>query len=98
MASTSFPNESDINVYASTDGGRTFTSVMDATPGAPTGTENAIKYDKPWLAVDNNPGPSYGTVYHTFNQTKAPIPVRRRSLSPICSQVRHGSLFRANPF
>ena len=74
LATTSWPNRSDINVYASTDGGRTFTSVMDATPGAPTGSLNDITYDKPWLAVDNNPGPDYGMVYLAYVQVNKDVP------------------------
>ena len=64
MANTSWPNQSDINVYASTDGGHTFTAGVDATPGAPTawGTTTAT-YDKPSLAVDSYLGTGDGTGY-----------------------------------
>jgi hypothetical protein len=61
MASTSWPSQSDINVYASTDSGQTFTAGVDATPGAPTA--NNTTYDKPWLAADNYPGTGDGTGY-----------------------------------
>ena len=64
MASTSWPNHSDINVYESADGGRTFLAGVDATPGAPTAWGTTIAtYDKPWLAVDNYPGTGDGTGY-----------------------------------
>ncbi len=61
LAATSWPNRSDINVYASTDGGNTFTAGVDATPNAPTA--NNTTYDKPWLAADNYLGTADGTGY-----------------------------------
>lgn len=64
MASTSWPNQSDINVYESTDGGPTFLAGVDATPGAPTTIgSQTVTYDKPWLAVDNYFGTGDGTGY-----------------------------------
>jgi hypothetical protein len=49
-----------VNVYRSTDNGATFQQPADGTPGF---AANVDLVDKPWIAVDNFPGPGYGNVY-----------------------------------
>jgi hypothetical protein len=49
-----------ILVYRSADNGATFSAPIIATPGFVPGVDVA---DKPWIAVDNSPGPGYGNVY-----------------------------------
>jgi hypothetical protein len=55
-----FVNSAQVNIFRSTDNGATFNTPMDASPGFVDGAEVA---DKPWMAVDNYPGPGYGNVY-----------------------------------
>jgi hypothetical protein len=50
-----------VNVFRSTDNGATFNLPVDATPGFDNPTVD--NQDKPWIAVDNFPGPGYGNVY-----------------------------------
>jgi subtilisin-like proprotein convertase family protein len=53
-------NTNDIvQFFKSTDGGQTFASPVDATPGS-TGADSR---DKPWMAVDNFPGPGQHDIY-----------------------------------
>jgi hypothetical protein len=52
-----------IDVNRSFDGGATFQTAVNAAPGF--GTNNYL--DKPWIAVDNFPGPGQGNVYVAFN-------------------------------
>jgi hypothetical protein len=49
-----------VNVFRSTDNGATFNTSVSGTPGFVDGVDRA---DKPWMAVDNYPGPGYGNVY-----------------------------------
>jgi hypothetical protein len=49
-----------VNVYRSTNNGAAFDNPVDATPGF---VANVDTTDKPWIAVDNSPGPGYGNVY-----------------------------------
>ncbi|HEX9410402.1 MAG TPA: exo-alpha-sialidase [Actinomycetota bacterium] len=48
-----------IQVFGSTDGGATWSSPADASPGSSS-------VDKPWIAVDNFPGTGQGTVYVAY--------------------------------
>lgn len=49
-----------VNVYRSINNGASFHQPVNATPGF----EEAVdSQDKPWIAVDNFPGPGYGNVY-----------------------------------
>jgi hypothetical protein len=52
--------EEKVDLFRSTDNGATFSSPVNATPGF---DPNADIQDKPWIAVDNFPGPGYGNVY-----------------------------------
>jgi hypothetical protein len=47
-------------IYRSTNNGQTFSLPIDGSPGFVEGVDGA---DKPWIAVDNYPGPGYGNVY-----------------------------------
>ena len=47
-----------VQIFSSTDLGKTFSTVSNATPGLSSGDD----VDKPWLAVDNYWGAGYGTV------------------------------------
>jgi hypothetical protein len=50
-----------VNVFRSTNNGASFDNpVVNGTPGF---DPNADIQDKPWIAVDNFPGPGYGNVY-----------------------------------
>jgi polyvinyl alcohol dehydrogenase (cytochrome) len=49
-----------VNVYRSTNNGASFQQPANGTPGF---VANVDYMDKPWIAVDNFPGPGYGTVY-----------------------------------
>jgi hypothetical protein len=49
-----------VNIFRSTDNGATFFTSVSGTPGFVDGVDRA---DKPWMAVDNYPGPGYGNVY-----------------------------------
>jgi hypothetical protein len=49
-----------VNVYRSTNNGVTFQQPISVAPGLVHGVDHE---DKPWIAVDNNPGPGYGNVY-----------------------------------
>jgi hypothetical protein len=53
-----------IDVNRSFDGGATFQTAVNATPGF--GTNDSL--DKPWIAVDNFPGQGQGTVYVAFSR------------------------------
>ncbi len=56
-----------MNIYRSTDGGVTFSSVADGAPGAVSdGT------DKEWITVDNFAGAGNGNVYHVYRDFGAP--------------------------
>lgn len=52
-----------INVFRSTDNGLTFQPSVNGAPGFVAGVDH---HDKPWIAVDNFPGPGYGNVYMTW--------------------------------
>ncbi|HKA18702.1 MAG TPA: HYR domain-containing protein [Blastocatellia bacterium] len=56
-----------INIYRSTDGGVTFSTVAN---GAPTASSNDT--DKEWIAVDNFVGTGNGNVYHVYRDFGAP--------------------------
>lgn len=62
-----------IHIYSSTDGGHTFSSAVNATPGAvaQSGT-TYYGYDKPWLTADNNPGSYFGTTYLAYQLDTGP--------------------------
>jgi hypothetical protein len=47
-------------VSRSLDNGATFAPPLDGSPGFVLGVD---RVDKPWIAVDNYPGPGYGNVY-----------------------------------
>jgi hypothetical protein len=47
-------------IYRSTDNGQSFSLPIDGSPGFVEGVDFA---DKPWIAVDNHPGPGYGNAY-----------------------------------
>jgi hypothetical protein len=49
-----------VNVFRSTNNGAAFLDPVNATPGF---VANVDTMDKPWIAVDNFPGPGYGNVY-----------------------------------
>jgi hypothetical protein len=49
-----------VNVFRSADNGATFSAPLNGTPGFVAGVDVA---DKPWIAVDNYPGPGYGNAY-----------------------------------
>jgi hypothetical protein len=49
-----------VNVFRSTNNGVTFGQPINGAPGLVQGVDHE---DKPWIAVDNNPGPGYGNVY-----------------------------------
>jgi hypothetical protein len=49
-----------ILISRSTDNGASFAAPLDGTPGFVPGVDVA---DKPWITVDNYPGPGYGDVY-----------------------------------
>jgi hypothetical protein len=49
-----------VNVYRSVNNGVTFQQPTSVAPGLVQGVDHE---DKPWLAVDNSPGPGYGNVY-----------------------------------
>ena len=56
-----------MNIYRSTDGGVTFSSVAN---GAPTAISDDT--DKEWIAVDNFAGTGNGFVYHVYRDFGAP--------------------------
>jgi hypothetical protein len=49
-----------VNVFRSTNNGASFQAPANGTPGFDA---NEDLMDKPWIAVDNFPGPGYGNVY-----------------------------------
>ncbi len=49
-----------VNVYRSTNNGGSFRQPANGTPGFDAAVDGQ---DKPWIAVDNFPGPGYGNVY-----------------------------------
>jgi hypothetical protein len=49
-----------VNVFRSTNNGAAFNNPVNGTPGF---DPNVDFMDKPWIAVDNFPGPGYGNVY-----------------------------------
>jgi hypothetical protein len=54
-------NGERIGIFRSADNGASFSSSMvNGSPGFVAGVDVA---DKPWIAVDNYPGPGYGNVY-----------------------------------
>jgi hypothetical protein len=53
-------------IQRSTDNGATFSTPIIGTPGFVPGVDEA---DKPWIAVDNDPGPGYGNVYLAETET-----------------------------
>src|ERR1043166_1551024 len=58
FATVSFHIANQINIFRSTDDGVTFDAPINGTPDTPNGM-----HDKPWLAVDNFPGPGNGNAY-----------------------------------
>jgi hypothetical protein len=60
-ANTALVQEGErVNVFRSKDNGVSFSAPVNATPGLAGGMDHT---DKPWVAVDNYPGPGYGNVY-----------------------------------
>jgi hypothetical protein len=55
-------------IYRSVDNGQTFSGPSDGAPGFVEGVDVA---DKPWIAVDNYPGPGYGNVYLAWTNYNA---------------------------
>jgi hypothetical protein len=53
-----------VNIFRSMDNGATFSPALNGTPGFVAGVDEA---DKPWIAVDNYPGPGYGNAYLAWN-------------------------------
>src|SRR6516162_1820966 len=53
-------NAARVDVFRSTDNGATFSIPANGSPGFVDGVDQA---DKPWIAVDNYPGPGYGNAY-----------------------------------
>jgi hypothetical protein len=49
-----------ILIYRSVDNGQNFSGPINGTPGFVPGVDIS---DKPWIAVDNYPGPGYGNAY-----------------------------------
>jgi hypothetical protein len=49
-----------VNIFRSLDNGVSFSAPLNGTPGFVVGIDVA---DKPWITVDNYPGPGYGNVY-----------------------------------
>ena len=49
-----------VNIFRSLDNGAAFSPPVNGNPGFVAGVDEA---DKPWIAVDNYPGPGYGNVY-----------------------------------
>jgi hypothetical protein len=49
-----------VNIFRSLDNGASFSAPLNGTPGPVAGVDSA---DKPWITVDNYPGPGYGNVY-----------------------------------
>jgi hypothetical protein len=52
--------EEQVSVFRSTNNGAAFHDPVNGTPGF---LANVDYMDKPWIAVDNFPGPGYGNVY-----------------------------------
>ena len=59
LTTIAFNNDDIVQFFKSTDGGQTFASPVNATPGS-TGTDSR---DKPWMAVDNFPGTGQHNIY-----------------------------------
>lgn len=57
-----------INVYRSVNDGGTFQVPRSGTPGFAPGVD---RQDKPWMVVDNFPGPGFGNVYLAWNDLSA---------------------------
>jgi hypothetical protein len=57
---TPYSTEPRINIFRSSNDGSTFQQPVNGAPGFVQQVDNP---DKPWLAVDNYPGPGYGNVY-----------------------------------
>jgi hypothetical protein len=53
-------------IQRSTNNGATFSAPIVGTPGFVPGVDEA---DKPWIAVDNYPGPGFGNVYLVETET-----------------------------
>jgi hypothetical protein len=62
-----------VDVFRSTNNGASFQQPANGTPGFVANVDNT---DKPWIAVDNFPGPGYGNVYLvTRHSVQEPAPV-----------------------
>jgi hypothetical protein len=57
-----------ILIHRSLDNGASFSAPIIAAPGFVPGVDVA---DKPWVAVDNDPGPGYGNVYLAWTDLTA---------------------------
>jgi hypothetical protein len=63
-----------VNIFRSADNGVSFSAPLSGTPGSVPGVDEA---DKPWVAVDNYPGPGYGNVYLTWTNINAVTQVHK---------------------
>jgi hypothetical protein len=67
--------QEQVNVYRSINNGGSFRQPINGTPGF---VADVDYMDKPWIAVDNFPGPGYGNVYlvtdhaHALSETEFP--------------------------
>ena len=60
LATLSFNSPEKLLIFRSTDNGATFQAPVNGSPGF---TPSTGSQDKEWIAVDNFPGPGWGTVY-----------------------------------
>jgi hypothetical protein len=63
-----------VNIFRSVDNGVSFSAPLSGAPGTAPGVDEA---DKPWVAVDNYPGPGYGNVYLTWTNINAVTQVHK---------------------
>jgi hypothetical protein len=61
-----------LNVYRSLDNGLTFNAPVNSAPGFVAGSD---LQDKPWITVDNTPGPGYGNVYMAWTDFSSSNPL-----------------------
>jgi hypothetical protein len=63
--------EERVNVFRSTNNGAAFQDPVNGMPGF---VANLDYMDKPWIAVDNFPGPGYGNVYLVTDHAQQLVP------------------------
>src|SRR5262249_26468263 len=66
-----------VNIFRSLDNGASFSAPLNGTPGFVAAVDFA---DKPWIAVDNNPGPGYGNVYLAWVDLTSPTGPRGKGM------------------